>query len=155
MMNRIAEECEGDPVYRQIIDAQRARPEMTGADAIAASAHQIADTLNLGAICAWTASGSTALRIARERPDSTIIALTPERATARRLTLVWGVHPVMTKDASDVDDMSFRACKFTIREGFARVGDRITIVAGIPFGKPGATNMVRIAYITAEHAAQA
>ncbi|MCX7339839.1 MAG: pyruvate kinase [Hyphomicrobiales bacterium] len=155
MMNRIAEEVESDPVYRALIDGQRAKPEMTGADAIAASAHQITDTLNLTAICAWTSSGSTAMRIARERPNSTVIALTPNRATARRLTLVWGVHPVLTKDASDMEDMASRACKFAVREGYAKVGDRITIVAGVPFGKPGATNMVRIAYVTQEHAALA
>jgi pyruvate kinase len=155
MMNRIAEEVESDPVYRALIDGQRATPEMTGADAIAASAHQITDTLGLTAICAWTSSGSTAMRIARERPNSTVIALTPNRATARRLTLVWGVHPVLTKDASDIDDMSSRACKFAVREGYAKAGDRITVVAGVPFGTPGATNMVRIAYVTQEHAEKA
>jgi pyruvate kinase len=155
MMNSIAEEVESDPVYRALIDGQRATPEMTGADAIAASAHQITDTLNLGAICAWTSSGSTAIRIARERPNATVIALTPNRETARRLTLVWGVHPVLTKDASDADDMASRACKFAVREGYAKVGDRITVVAGVPFGTPGATNMVRIAYVTQEHAALA
>jgi pyruvate kinase len=155
MMNRIAVEVEGDAVYRSIIDAQRATPEMTGADAIAASAHQIADTLNLGVICAWTASGSTAMRLARERPNATVLALTPNRDTARQLALVWGVHPVVTKDASDIDDMAFRAGKFALREGYAKVGDRITVVAGVPFGTPGATNMVRIAYVTAEHAAKA
>ncbi len=155
MMNRIAEEVESDPVYRALIDGQRATPEMTGADAIAASAHQITDTLKLGTICAWTFSGSTAFRLARERPDSTVLALTPNQATARQLTLVWGAHPVLTKDASDVDDMAFRAAKFALREGFAKVGDRVTIVAGVPFGAPGATNMVRIAYVTKEHAAQA
>jgi pyruvate kinase len=154
-MNRIAVEVETDPVYRSIIDAQRATPEMTGADAIAASAHQITDTLNLGVICAWTASGSTAMRLARERPNATVLALTPNRDTARQLSLVWGVHPVVTKDASDIDDMAFRAAKFALREGYAKVGDRITVVAGMPFGTPGATNMVRITYVTADHAAKA
>jgi pyruvate kinase len=150
MMNRIAVEVESDPVYRTLIDSQRAAPEMTGADAMAASAHQITDTLNLGTICAWTSSGSTAVRIARERPNSTVIALTPNVATARRLTLVWGVHPVLTKDAHDVEDMTSRACKFAVREGYASIGDRIAIVAGVPFGTPGATNMLRIAYVRQE-----
>ena len=65
------------------------------------------------------------------------------------------MHPIVTKDASDVDDMAFRACKFAVREGFAAVGDRIIIVAGVPFGTPGATNMVRIAFVSQEHAAKA
>ena len=90
MMNSIAEEVENDAVYRSILESQRNEPEATGADAIAKASHEIAETLNLKAICAWTSSGSTAFRIARERPNSTVIALTPNRATARRLTLVWG-----------------------------------------------------------------
>jgi pyruvate kinase len=154
-MSRIAEEVEQDTYYWSIITAQRAEPEATGSDAIAAGAHQIADTLGLKTIAAWTSSGSTAFRIARERPNSTVIALTPNRDTARRLALVWGVHPIRTKDASDIDDMAFRACKFAVREGFSKVSDRIIIVAGVPFGTPGATNMVRIAFVNQDHAAQA
>ena len=127
----------------------------TRPDAIAAAAHQIASTLNVRALAAWTFSGSTAFRIARERPNATVIALTPNRATARRLALVWGVHPIQTKDASDIDDMAFRACKFAVREGFADVGERVIVVAGMPFGTPGATNMVRIAFVNQDHAAQA
>jgi pyruvate kinase len=154
-MSRIAEECENDAIYWSIITAQRNTPEATGSDAIAAGAHQIADTLGLKAVAAWTYSGSTAFRLARERPNSTVIALTPSIDTARRLALVWGVHPIRTKDASDIDDMAFRACKFAVREGFSQVGDRVIIVAGMPFGTPGATNMVRIAFVNQEHAAQA
>ena len=154
-MNRIAEEVEQDPVYWQIITAQRTAPEATGSDAIAAASHQIADTLGLKAVAAWTFSGSTAYRLARERPNSTVLALTPRRDTARRLALVWGVHPIVTKDASDIDDMAFRAAKFAVREEIVAIGDRVIVVAGMPFGTPGATNMVRIAYVTKEHAAKA
>jgi pyruvate kinase len=154
-MSRIAEEVEQDQNYWSIMRTLNTEPEATGSDAIAAGAHQIADTLNLKAIAAWTSSGSTAFRIARERPNSTVIALTPSVNTARRLTLVWGVHSIRTKDASDIDDMAFRACKFAVREGHAQVGERIIIVAGVPFGTPGATNMVRIAFVNQEHVAQA
>ena len=154
-MNRIAEEVELDQNYWSIVRTLNAEPEATGSDAIAAASHQIADTLNLKTVAAWTFSGSTAFRIARERPNSTVIALTPSIDTARRLALVWGVHSIRTKDASDIDDMAFRACKFAVREGFSTVGDRVIIVAGMPFGTPGATNMVRIAFINQEHAAQA
>jgi pyruvate kinase len=154
-MSRIAEECERDSIYWSIITAERTEPEATGSDAIAAGAHQIADTLGLKAMAAWTFSGSTAFRLARERPNSNVIALTPNIDTARRLTLVWGVHPIRTKDASDIDDMASRACKFAVREGFSQVGDRVIVVAGMPFGTPGATNMVRIAFVSQEHAAKA
>ena len=151
-MNRIAEEIESDPIYRSIIDAQRAVPEATGADAIADAARQIADTLDLAAVVCWTASGSTALRVARERPQAPIVALSPNVATGRRLAVVWGVHCVITEDAHDVDDMVERACRIAFKEGFAKTGQRIITVAGVPFGTPGATNMLRIAYVGSEAA---
>jgi pyruvate kinase len=151
-MNRIAEEVERDLYYRSIINAQRATPEPTGADAIAIAARDVAETLDLKAVVAWTCSGSTALRIARERPEPPILALTPLPETARRLAIVWGVHPVVTADTSDIDDMAKRACVFADDEGFAAPGDRIIIVAGVPFGTPGATNMVRIAFIDSKPA---
>ncbi len=154
-MSRIAEEVEQDQNYWSIMRTLNAEPEATGSDAIAAASHQIADTLNIKTVAAWTFSGSTAFRIARERPNSTVVALTPSVNTARRLALVWGVHSIRTKDASDIDDMAFRACKFALREGYSTVGDRIIVVAGMPFGTPGATNMVRIAFVNQEHAAQA
>jgi len=146
-MNRIAEEVERDSFYRQIINAQRPAPEATVADAIATAARDVAETLDLKAIVAWTSSGSTAFRIARERPEPPVLALTPNRDTARRLALVWGVHAVVTEDAQDVDDMAERASVIAAAEGFAAPGERIIIVAGVPFGSPGATNMVRIASI--------
>lgn len=146
-MNKIAEEVERDAYYRGIINAQRATPEATGADAIAVAARNVTETLDLKAIVAWTSSGATALRIARERPTAPILALTPNPETAGRLAIAWGVHAVVTKDAHDINDMSARAAKFAFREGFAKVGDRIIIVAGVPFGTPGATNMVRIDFI--------
>jgi len=151
-MNKIAVEVERDSYYRSIINAQRAAPEATNADAIAiaVAARYFAETLDFKAIVAWTSSGSTAFRIARERPEAPVLALTPNRETACRLTLVWGVHAVVTKDAHDVDDMAKRACKFAGREGFAKAQERVIIVAGVPFGTPGATNMVRIAVLDAD-----
>ncbi|WP_342104379.1 pyruvate kinase [Methylobacterium sp. SI9] len=154
-MSRIAEQVERDALYWSIIRAQSATPDHTANDAIAAAAHQMVDALDLDAIMAWTSSGSTALRLSRERPNATVIALTPRRETARRLALAWGTHPIVTKDASDVDDMSFRAAKFAVRERFAAVGDRVIVVAGLPFGTPGATNLVRLTFITREHAEKA
>jgi pyruvate kinase len=143
-MNRIAEEIEGDPLYRNIIAAQRADPEATGADAIADAARHIADTLDLAAVVCWTSSGSTALRVARERPRPPIVALSPNIATGRKLAVVWGVHCVVTEDAHDQDDMVDRACRFAFKEGFAKSGQRIIVVAGVPLGTPGATNAHRI-----------
>jgi pyruvate kinase len=61
--------------------------------------------------------------------------------------VVWGVHCVVAEDAQDLDDMVNRAGSIAFRDGFARAGQRVIIVAGVPLGSPGATNMVRIAYV--------
>jgi len=147
MMNRIAERVESDPNYPAIIAAQRSAPEPTAADALTAAARQVAETLNSAAILTWTRSGSTSLRAARERPRVPILALTPLIETARRLALVWGLHCVATEDAHDFVDMVDRACRIAFNEGFARKGQRVVVTAGVPFGTPGATNVLRVAFV--------
>ncbi|MCR6735738.1 MAG: pyruvate kinase [Afipia sp.] len=146
-MNRIGEEVERDPTYRGVISSQRPEPEATAGDAIADAARQIAETLDLSAIICWTSSGSTALRVARERPKPPVVAITPSVSTGRKLSLVWGVHCVIAEDAHDQDDMIDRAGRIAFRDGFAKAGQRVIIVAGVPLGTPGTTNMVRIAYV--------
>ncbi|WP_455270207.1 pyruvate kinase [Rhizobium herbae] len=146
-MASIASKIETDPHYPGIIYAQRTPPEATGADAISLAAHQIAETLKLSAIVCYTSSGTTGLRAARERPQVPILALSPVIQTARRLAVVWGLHCVVTSDATDLDDMVNRACRIVATEGFGKPGDRVIISAGVPLGTPGATNMLRIAYI--------
>jgi pyruvate kinase len=146
-MNRIGEEVERDPTYRGVLNAQRAEPEPTVGDAIADAARQIAETLDLSAIICWTSSGSTALRVARERPKPPVVAITPNLTTGRKLSVVWGVHCVVAEDAHDQDDMVNRAASIAFRDGFARAGQRVIIVAGMPLGIPGTTNMVRIASV--------
>jgi pyruvate kinase len=153
-MNRTAEEVERDPMYQTMIHAQRTDPEATGADAIAAAARQIAETLELSAVVCWTSSGSTGLRVARERPTSPIVAISPRVSTGRRLSLVWGVHCIVAEDAHDLDDMVERACRLACRDGFANVGQRAIIVAGVPLGTPGATNVLRIAFVGSEAGSQ-
>lgn len=149
-MDAIARQVEKDPNYENIIYAQRPEPEATGADAISLAARQIAETLRLSAIITYTSSGTTGLRAARERPAVPIIALSPVVETARRLSLVWGTHCVVTPDASDLDDMVDRACRIAFEEKFARPGDRVIITAGVPLRTPGATNMLRIAYVASD-----
>jgi pyruvate kinase len=149
-MSRIAEHVERDPTYAAVINGQRSAPEATGADAISLAAREIAETLKLSAIVTYTASGTTGLRAARERPQVPIIALSPILDTARRLSLVWGTHCVVTEDAIDLDDMVNRACRIAVEQEFGRPGDRIIITAGVPLRTPGSTNMLRIAYLGAD-----
>lgn len=146
-MASIAQRVEEDQYFTGIIHAQRSEPNPTGADAISLAARQIAETLKLNAIVCYTASGTTGLRASRERPAMPILALSPIVKTARRLSLAWGLHCVVTEDATDLDDMVNRACRIVVGEGFGGPGDRIIITAGVPLGTPGSTNMLRIAYI--------
>jgi pyruvate kinase len=146
-MDRIAVEAENDPSYSALLHAKRTPPQATAADAIAAAAHTIADTLKLAAIICYTATGSTALRVARERPGLSVIALSPVLATARKLAAVWGMHCVLTSDPENQAAMVRKACRIAFAEGFARAGEGVIIVAGVPLGSPGTTNMVRIAHL--------
>ncbi len=147
LMNRVAVKTESSEPYHLARDAQRVRAEATTADAISAAARQIAATLHPAAIVSYTNSGSTGLRAARERPEIPILALTPQLNTARRLALGWGLHCVLTDDATGFSDMVERACRIAREEEFADPGSIILITAGVPFGKPGTTNVLRIARV--------
>ena len=146
-MNRIAEEVEGDAAYLPSVHLLHTEPEPTGADAIAAAARQVAETLDLPAVVCWTSSGSTGMRVSRERPTCPIIAISPIESAGRKLSVVWGIHCVIDEDAHDQDDMVERACRIAFQERFAKAGQRVIIVAGVPLGTPGATNFMRIAYV--------
>lgn len=147
MMSDIAEVTEKDPAYRKVIDAKHGHLEATTADAISAAASQVAHTIGATTIVTYTTSGSTALRAARERGETSVLVLTPALKTARTLALVWGLHCVHTKDAENFADMVNKACKMSFAEGFSRPGDRVVITAGVPFGTPGSTNILRIAWV--------
>ena len=140
MMSRIAYEAERDPSYDRLVHATQTPPQATGADAIA-------DTVKLSAIICFTATGSTALRVARERPNLAVIGLTPVLTTGRKLAMVWGMHSVLTSDPENLADMVRKACRIAFDEGFAKAGEGILIIAGVPLGSPGTTNMVRIAFL--------
>ena len=146
-MDKIAQEVEKDELYVDEVHSYRTPPEATGADAIAAAVNTVSDTLNLSCIICYTNSGSTGMRVARERPNRPILALTPIVATGRRMALTWGLHSVLTKDPEDLDDMVDKACRISYQEGFAKPGQRVSITAGVPLGTPGATNMLRIAFV--------
>ena len=147
IMDRICKSVERDPLYRRLMDASRREPESTTADAISAAARQCAHTLSAAAIVTYTTTGSTTLRAARERPDVRILCLTPVLDTARRMTLTWGVHPIQTEDAHNFADMVARAVRVARQQKIAKPGERLVITAGVPFGTPGATNILRIAYV--------
>jgi pyruvate kinase len=147
MMNRIATRTERDPLYRHLLEADHAEPEATTSDAITAAARQIAHTIKASAIVTYTTSGSTTLRAARERPEVPILCLTQRLETARRLSLCWGTHAVVTEDINSFGEMVSKAVAVARREEFAKPGDRLIVTAGVPFGTPGATNILRVAWV--------
>lgn len=150
-MDRIAQTVEREPSYRKVQNAEETLREATSADALSAAAKQIAATLEAAAIATYTTSGSTAIRAARERPKTPLLVLTPSQSTARRLTLVWGLNCVHTEDATNFQDMIDKACQISVEYKFAKLKDRIVITAGMPFGTPGKTNVIRIARIQSYH----
>jgi pyruvate kinase len=147
MMDRIARRVQADPLYFGTLDAERLAPEHTNSDAISAAACQVADTVGAAAIVSFTSSGATACRAARERPSVPILALTPSLATARRLALLWGAHCVHLGDIKNFNDMVQKAVRAAQREKIAQAGQRVVITAGVPFGTPGSTNVLRIAWV--------
>ncbi|MDR6773278.1 pyruvate kinase [Azospirillum sp. BE72] len=155
MMDRIVRRVERDPLHRRISEAGLPEPEATTADAITTAARQVAGTVSAAAITAFTTSGSTVLRVARQRPAVPVLGLTPSLPTARRLALAWGVHAVHTADVRSFSEMVDHACRTAIHEGLAEPGQRLVITAGVPFGTPGATNILRVAVTEPRHVGMA
>ena len=147
MMDRIVARVEQDAGWREMIDASRPPTENNAADAIAAASAQVAHAIGAKAIVAFTASGSTALRVARERPGAPVIGLTPNRDTARKMAVVWGVHAVVTPDVHSMTEAVTRAGRVALTDGFAESGEEIVVTAGVPFGRMGTTNALRVAVV--------
>ncbi len=147
MMDQIIQRVEKDPHYRKSLDAYHPDPEGTSADAVCCALRRMTHIVGAVVIETYTDSGFTALRAARERPDAPILALTPNRKTARRLALVWGAQPVVVEDVDSVPNMVATARRVALERGFALAGEATVIAAGIPFGEAGATNLVHIAQV--------
>ena len=148
IMDRIIGEVESDPIYPKMINAQHEITLPSKSDAICSALRTVSQMIGAVVNVTYTDSGNTSLRAARERPMAPILSITPHLATARRLALVWGVHStVIDHDVKDVDEMVDAACRTAFSEGFAQSGDQLAIAAGMPFGQPGTTNLLRIAEI--------
>jgi pyruvate kinase len=119
-------------------------PENTTADALAAASYNIARTIDISAIVCFTLSGSTARRMARERPSVPLLVLTPDQQTARRVGLLWGAHAVRTKDVENFEEMIAKAKRMALRHNLGSAGSRLIICAGVPFGTPGSTNLLHV-----------
>jgi pyruvate kinase len=147
IMDRIACRVQEDPLYHSLLEGTLIEHEHTSPDAISAAARQVASLVGAAAIVSYTTSGATALRAARERPEVPILVLTSNLGTARRLAVLWGAHCVHTSDVKNFGDMVQKAVRIAHHEEIAKPGQRVVITAGVPFGTPGATNILRIAWV--------
>jgi pyruvate kinase len=143
-MDRVAREVEKDRNYEGILHFRESNADSTTAGAISAAAASISETLNLQAIVCYTATGTTGLRVAQQRPRQPILVLTPVKATSRRLNLVWGLHCVETADPANTAQMVGIAETELKAGGYAADGERAIVCAGVPFKRPGSTNMLRV-----------
>ena len=144
MMDRIADSAERDPSYQARVHFTQTRLEATTADALAGSARQIASTISATAMVCYSSSGATARRIARERPSVPLLAMSSSLHTSRRLGLLWGVYAVHTRDVASFEEMVEKGKRMALRHQIAKGGDRILLMAGIPFGTAGSTNVLHV-----------
>ncbi|GCB04022.1 pyruvate kinase [Ralstonia sp. SET104] len=147
MMDSIIRRTESDPHYHDAIQASHTPPRADTADAIGYAVRHVAGLLKVPATVAYTSSGYSALRMARERPEVPILGMTPRVATARRLALAWGVHAVLCHEVIDVLEMTDLASRTVLKERFGESGQSIVISAGLPFTVAGTTNLLRIAQV--------
>jgi len=150
MMDRIAQSVEADPSYHARVHFTETRPDATTADALAEAAGSIARTVAVAATICFTLSGSTARRLARERPTVPLLVLTPRLVTARRLGLLWGAHAVRTRDVASFEEMVGKSKRMALRHGVGKAGDRLVLMAGVPFGTPGSTNVLHVVRLTGD-----
>ena len=150
MMDAIGVSVEGDPMHGDRMHFTVTKPDPTTGDAICEAAKNIAATVSAAVIICFTSSGSTARRIARERPGVPILVLTPKLETARRLGLLWGTHAVHTRDVESFEDMVAKSKRMALRHGLVKAGDRAVVMAGVPFRTPGSTNVVHVVRIVGD-----
>ncbi len=144
MMASIVAETEKALPYERILLERSEQVAAQTDDAISYAACHMSQRLGAACIVAYTASGSTALRVSKYRPKAPILALTPSTSVMRKLTLSWGIQPYLAPAPTNVDMMFQEASQLALMSGIARKGDLVIITAGIPIGRPGNTNVVKV-----------
>lgn len=168
MQQRIINRVESDKHYRSYLNQGSPRPDNTPTDAIILAARQIADTIKAKSIVCFSLRGTTVQRASKKRPNVPILALCPFKETSRQLALSWGVYPdlptaesygytvededyfdydrpMVEKTTDDFDLVLRNACRAALKKGLvADPEDLLVVTAGLPFGTPGAANIIRV-----------
>jgi pyruvate kinase len=150
IMNRIAAQVEADTGWGALMAASRPKVEAHVEDAIAEAASHVAASIGAAAIVAFTSSGPTVLRVARERPFAPVLGVALSDETARRLTLVWGVQPFTggyMPEETSTERVVQEAIVISGQSGYVTRKDYVVVVAGLPFGISGSTNTLRVVEI--------
>ncbi|WP_028561911.1 pyruvate kinase [Paenibacillus pinihumi] len=146
-MARIAKRTEAALEYREIFTKQANAQQTTVTEAISQSVAKSALDLGVKAIITSTESGYTARMISKYRPKAPIIAVTPDAKVIHRLALTWGVLPVQGTPAETTDEMFEIAVRGGIDSGVVQLGDTVIITAGVPVGRSGTTNLIKIHHV--------
>jgi len=144
IMDRIARETEKKLSYEIALSEKKMWFEQGTEELISYNACVTAHSLGARAIVAFTKSGSTAGRVSKYRPRTTIVAITPDEVICRRLILYWGVQPVQIATPSSVSGLFTTASAITKELGLARPGDLVVITGGIPLGLGSTTNLLKV-----------
>ncbi|MDR3585396.1 MAG: pyruvate kinase [Desulfosporosinus sp.] len=140
MMDKIAKRTE-----QTSLEAQANRhPQLNVAEAICFASYTIAKDLEAVAIITPTHSGLTSRMISKYRPIALIVAATPYATTARKLSLQWGVQPLLVPQSSGTDQMLLVAVNAALNQNYVHSGDVVVITAGVPIGQVGSTNMIKV-----------
>ncbi len=150
MMDRIGRTVERDPGYHARLHFTETKAEPTTADALSEAAGAVGEIIGADGIVCFTGTGSTARRVSRERPQAPILVLTPKLDAARRMGLLWGVHAVHTRDIGSFEEMIAKGRRMAVRHGIGRAGSKLIMMAGVPFGTPGSTNVLHVATLTGD-----
>ena len=154
MMDRIGRSVEADPIYYARVHFTETPAEATTADALSESAVQIVNIIGASAMACYTSSGSTARRIARERPPVPILVMTASLDVARRQGLLWGAHAVHTRDVRNFEEMVGKSKRMALRHKIAGAGERMVVMAGVPFGQSGSTNVIHVVTLAGDELQQ-
>jgi len=144
VMDRVAREVEKSLDHSRLLAERSALPCSTITDAISQACGQIAAGLKAAAIITSTSTGHTAAMVSRLRPAVPLLAITPDERTLHRLTLWWGVQPLLVRKTKSSDEMTKIALQAARQSGFVRPGDRVLITAGVPAGVAGHTNLIKV-----------